>query len=348
MFMRIRSGAASARLRRGGVAALAASVLTITSCSTNNVLSLRPDVDLGMETAAVSMAPNPAMAVEAADPFPDQDFAPAYEESFSDVPEPAAPAAVPADPILAGISTPGEPTFAADPQFAPAPTVVPEDPILAGFSTPNDPAPAIVQPEPEQFSPPPVSRSIAPPAPGPLRMPADEYACRQQLKRLDVAYEDIKPINDGGACRIDYPIKLKSIGSVRMQPAATLRCEMALAVATWTKKELVPSSRSRYFSGVKAIHQASSYSCRKIARSRTMSEHSKGNALDISRIELNNGKSVVVEKPGLFAFRTKGLLNNVRSDACEYFSTVLGPGYNHDHRDHFHFDIKPRRRTACH
>ena len=87
---------------------------------------------------------------------------------------------------------------------------------------------------------------------------------------------------------------------------------------------------------------------RKIARSRTMSEHAKGNALDISRIELNSGRDIEIEKQGIFAFRSRSLLNNVRSDACEYFSTVLGPGYNYDHRNHFHFDIKPRRRVSCH
>ena len=50
-----------------------------------------------------------------------------------------------------------------------------------------------------------------------------------------------------------------------------------------------------------------------------------------------------MKKPGLFAFRQRGFLNNVRADGCQYFNTVLGPGYNYDHRNHFHFDIKQRR-----
>ena len=28
--------------------------------------------------------------------------------------------------------------------------------------------------------------------------------------------------------------------------------------------------------------------------------------------------------------------------------TVLGPGYNRDHADHFHLDLKDRRNVACH
>ena len=81
-----------------------------------------------------------------------------------------------------------------------------------------------------------------------------------------------------------------------------------------------------------------------------LSEHGKGNALDVMSIELNNGDDIDVRKPGLFAFRTRGFLNNVRADGCQYFTTVLGPGYNYDHRNHFHFDLAKRRngRHACH
>jgi hypothetical protein len=176
----------------------------------------------------------------------------------------------------------------------------------------------------------------------PEQMPASETDCRQQLKRLDVAYTDVQPIHEG-QCGIDYPVKVSAIGSIQMKPAATLTCDMAATFAGWTKNELVPSARWRYFSGVKTIHQGSSYSCRRIAGEGVLSEHGKGNALDVMSIELNNGDDIDVRKPGLFAFRTRGFLNNVRADGCQYFTTVLGPGYNYDHRNHFHFDIKNRK-----
>ena len=118
---------------------------------------------------------------------------------------------------------------------------------------------------------------------------------------------------------------------------------MALTFAQWTKKELQPAARWRYFSGVKTIRQGSSYSCRRIAGSRTQSAHRKGNALDVMAIELNNGKQIDVRKKSLFSFRERKLLNNVRADGCEYFTTVLGPGYNYDHRNHFHFDLMHRK-----
>lgn len=179
-------------------------------------------------------------------------------------------------------------------------------------------------------------------------LPADEVDCRKELRRLGVAYTDLPPIHEG-QCGIDHPVKVSAIGSVQMKPAATLTCDMAASFASWTKRELVPAARWRYWSGVRAIHQGSSYSCRNIAGEGVLSEHGKGNALDVMSIELNNGDDIDVRKPGLFAFRTRGFLNTVRADGCSYFTTVLGPGYNYDHRNHFHFDVKNRRNgyRAC-
>jgi hypothetical protein len=205
--------------------------------------------------------------------------------------------------------------------------LVPSNPMMVGYPRLNQPS-----------------------APQGMTMPAAEAQCRQQLRRMGVTYRDLAPINEGGSCRIDHPIQVSSLaGNIRMQPAATLNCQMALAFATWTRNELAPSARWKYLSGVKTIHQGSSYSCRRIAGTNTASEHSKGNALDVMRIELNSGRDIDVRKPGWFAFREKSLLKNVRRGGCSYFTTVLGPGYNAAHADHFHFDLKGRRNgyVAC-
>ena len=243
-------------------------VVSVAACTTGSVLTLQPAVDVGAQTAAISMAPV------------------------------AAP-----------------------------------------------PAPMTLQPPATMVAYPRMSE----PLPQPDFMPDDEASCRRELKKLRVEFRDLDPIREG-ACGIEHPVQVSSIGSVRMKPAATLTCAMALSFAKWTRNELVPSARRRYLSGVDTIHQGSSYSCRKIADSRgVLSEHGKGNALDIMRIELNNGRDIDVRKPGLFAFRQRGFLNNVRADGCQYFNTVLGPGYNADHANHFHFDIKQRRNNhvAC-
>ncbi|WP_019171353.1 extensin family protein [Pseudaminobacter salicylatoxidans] len=315
----------------GGVALVIAA--TIASCSTEGVL--RPDVDIGMQTAAVPpriVPPAPTLAPVEPTPAPVMpDLAP-LEPTFGTTDDMALPAESdePDEPVIqiAPATTPAQ-VAAVIPPGSVKPkglqTLVPSNPMMVAYP-----------------------RMDSPMAPS-TAMPADEVACRNDLKRLGVTFRNLAPINDGGACRIDYPVSVSAIGGVKMKPAATLSCSMAATFSRWTRKELVPAARWRYWSSVKTIHQGSSYSCRRIARTTTPSEHSKGNALDVMRIELTNGKDIDVRKPGWFAFREKGFLNTVRADGCDYFTTVLGPGYNYDHRNHFHFDIKPRKNgyVAC-
>lgn len=177
-------------------------------------------------------------------------------------------------------------------------------------------------------------------------MPASEKACRQRLQRLGVQFRDIPTISKNRSCGIPYPIELQGLsGGIQIRPAAQVNCQITEAFAKWVKNELAPSARLRYLSGVRSIHQMSSYSCRTMnsQSGAAMSEHAKGNAIDVGKIVLNNGKEILIRKKGFFAFREKGLLKAVRTDSCKYFTTVLGPGSDRFHKDHFHFDLRMRK-----
>lgn len=179
----------------------------------------------------------------------------------------------------------------------------------------------------------------------PDQMPRHEIECRKALASWGATFRDIAPVDDGGGCAIAHPVSLSGAGGgIAIAPAATLTCDMALAFTEWARNDLAPAARLRYFSGVGTIHQGSSYSCRTIGGvpGGTLSEHASGNALDVMAITLKDGRYIDVHKPGLFSFRERSFLNAVRADACGYFSTVLGPGYNYDHRNHFHFDLMQR------
>ncbi|MCV9960677.1 extensin family protein [Pararhizobium sp. BT-229] len=178
------------------------------------------------------------------------------------------------------------------------------------------------------------------------QMPASEIACRQRLKKLRVEFTDIPRISQGRSCGIDYPIELSGLsGGIDVKPAVKLNCEVTEAFAKWVKNELAPSARYRYLSGIKTIKPLGGYSCRTMnsRRGNPMSEHARGNAIDVGKFVLNSGKEIDVRKPGFFAFREKGLLKAVRSDSCKYFNTVLGPGSDRQHKDHFHFDLRSRK-----
>lgn len=180
----------------------------------------------------------------------------------------------------------------------------------------------------------------------PGMMPQSEVSCRSELRRLGVSFRDVARISDGPTCGIDYPIELSGLSSgVAIRPAVKLNCQITLAFAKWVKFELVPSSRFRYLSGVERITPMGGYSCRKMnsRASNPWSEHARGNAIDIGTITLKNGKEIDVRQKSFFAFREKGLLKAVRSDSCKYFSTVLGPGSDPNHWNHFHFDLRTRK-----
>lgn len=177
-------------------------------------------------------------------------------------------------------------------------------------------------------------------------MPASEKACRKRLKRMGVTYRDLPPIKGKGRCGIPFPVEVTKLsGGIVLKPAARLNCRITDAFAQWVKKELAPAARLRYVSGVRTIHQFSAYSCRTMnsRRGAPLSEHASGNAIDIGKITLNNGNAIKVRKPGVFSFREKNLLNTIRADSCKYFTTVLGPGSDVHHKDHFHFDLRTRK-----
>ena len=44
--------------------------------------------------------------------------------------------------------------------------------------------------------------------------------------------------------------------------------------------------------------------------------------------------------------RTGEFVRKVHDDACNIFGTVLGPEANDAHKDHFHLDMKKRRRSG--
>lgn len=176
--------------------------------------------------------------------------------------------------------------------------------------------------------------------------PRSESICQRQLRKLGVRFDTPPAVDGPGGCGIAHPVKVNALsGGIQMVPAATINCPMALAFAKWVKYELAGAARRRYLSGIKSIHQMSAYSCRTMnsKRGAPLSEHAKGNALDIGKIRLNNGKDIVVKRPGLFAFRERGLLHQVRGESCKYFTTVLGPGSDVHHKDHFHFDLRQRQ-----
>lgn len=236
------------------------------------------------------------------------------------------------------------PQPAAQSQMSRAPTWSDGSPVTAPSRVPEeDEAEEVAMLRPNN---PMMSEPAAPVDPS--VMPASELACRRELKRMGVLFDEKPPISQGPACQVPYPVSLKGLsGNIGVRPAVTLNCQVTLAFAKWVKNELAPSARYRYWSGIRTIQPLGGYSCRRMNNSRQrynpMSEHARGNAIDVGKFVLKNGHEIDVRKKGLFSLREGRLLKAVRTDSCRYFNTVLGPGSNPEHWNHFHFDLRSRK-----
>jgi hypothetical protein len=178
-------------------------------------------------------------------------------------------------------------------------------------------------------------------------------ACASSLQGRDIAYDRAAPIGNDSGCGIAAPISVSRAAGIALDPPAVINCAAAAALHDWLVQSVQPAAQRRLKTQVTQIHVAASYVCRRRnnARSGKLSEHAKGNAVDMSGFSFAQKESVAVEGAGWGSglLRTIGLskdgsfLGDIRKGACTHFTTVLGPGSDRYHGDHFHVDVIQRR-----
>lgn len=139
-------------------------------------------------------------------------------------------------------------------------------------------------------------------------------------------------------CGLDNAIRLRSVSGVALSQEAVMDCTTAKALKTWVDRGVKPAIGNRG-GGVAALRVAAHYSCRTRNNrpGAKISEHGKGRAIDISGLTLRNGETITVLNDwGRGA--TGKALRQMHKVACGPFGTVLGPGSDGYHEDHFHFD----------
>jgi hypothetical protein len=186
----------------------------------------------------------------------------------------------------------------------------------------------------------------------------EQDKCERLLQGLDVEFEARNPIGDGRGCGVAYPLSVKSIAGVAISPAATLNCEMVAALHAWITQVAKPTARQQFNTRLVGVQNASSYACRRRNSSSTgkLSEHALGNAIDIADFRFSNRMEASVA--GQWSGAAKGLsvtsrnsfFKRTRAGACKHFNTVLGPGSDPFHKDHYHLDLmklRPGRGKYC-
>lgn len=188
----------------------------------------------------------------------------------------------------------------------------------------------------------------------PWRLQAEQACLRTGEVRAGVHITQAPAVNGPGACGMDYPFKVAAFGegSVSLKTRATLACPMIPRTDSWLAEVVQPAAQAAFGQPVVEM-RAGSYSCRpRNNRSGAkLSEHSFGNALDIMAFRLADGREVTVVKGWKGAPDEQDFLREVFVGACRYYTTVLGPGADMFHYDHFHLDLArhdPRgQRSIC-
>jgi hypothetical protein len=121
-----------------------------------------------------------------------------------------------------------------------------------------------------------------------------------------------------------------------------MNCRTAQSLKTWVDRGLKPAFRRR--GPVVEMRVAAHYACRtrNNQAGAKLSEHAKGNAIDLSAFTMKDGEVITVLK-GWGQGTTAKPMREIWKAACGPFGTVLGPNSNRFHLDHFHFDTAAYR-----
>jgi hypothetical protein len=178
--------------------------------------------------------------------------------------------------------------------------------------------------------------------------PARDEACLERLKAAGIQFEQVTaPAAANPACVIDTPVRLTAVG-VAARPGAVVRlpeepilaCRFAERLGHFFGDLAAPLVAGRLAVELKAVRTGPGYECRNRNRAATghLSAHALGLAVDVATFELANGKALPVKTDG--DERTHAAVEAIRTAACGWFTTVLGPGSDAAHTDHMHLDIQ--------
>ena len=172
-----------------------------------------------------------------------------------------------------------------------------------------------------------------------------EEACfaRRQVTLSDTIVA--APEIDGpGICGMTRPLKVSALaeGSVAIDKTLTIDCPMVPALEAWLNTIVEPDAQARFGQRVATVNVFGAYSCRGIDNmpGARLSEHAFGNAVDVAGFTLADGRRIdFVHDWKSAGTQEAAFLHEAHAGACQYFTTVLGPGADVFHYNHIHLDL---------
>jgi hypothetical protein len=172
-----------------------------------------------------------------------------------------------------------------------------------------------------------------------------EAACLARGEVRTSAYVSLRgsPIQGAGSCGMEQPLRVNAFasGQIGVTATQTLACPIVSTTDRFLEKVVQPAAMGVLGSPIIEM-KAGSYSCRAMNNgtgTARRSEHSFGNALDIFSFRTADGREITVKNGWRGAPQEQDFLREVFVGACSHYKTVLGPGADMFHYDHFHVDL---------
>src|SRR5271154_7503451 len=182
---------------------------------------------------------------------------------------------------------------------------------------------------------------------------AERPAWRTQAENVCIARGLVEPsahieprpeISGPGICGMTHPFKVSALagGAIPLDKPVTIDCSMIPALEAWLEDVVQPIAQARFGQRVVGLEVFGAYSCRSVDNiaGAKLSEHAFGNAVDVSGFRLADGRDIVVVRDWKKTDTQKSaFLHEAHAGACQHFTTVLGPGADVFHYNHFHLDL---------
>jgi hypothetical protein len=176
------------------------------------------------------------------------------------------------------------------------------------------------------------------------RNQAEQACLASKLVQPSAYIEPMNEIDGPGICGLYHPFKLSALagGTVSVEAPVTIDCSMIAALESWLTDVVQPRAQARFGEAVVGLAAFGAYSCRTVDNlpGQKLSEHAFANAIDISGFRLADGRLISIVKEWKDRdSQDSAFLHEVHAGACQHFTTVLGPGADVFHYNHFHLDL---------
>jgi hypothetical protein len=183
------------------------------------------------------------------------------------------------------------------------------------------------------------------------RNQAEQACLSQKLVQVSAYVQPSREIDGPGICGLKQPFKVTALanGSVSLRSTGTLGCPMIASLDKWVSEVVQPTAQARFGQPVVEISNAHTFGCRSVNNQRgaKLSEHAFGNAIDLGVFKLADGRELkIVHDWTQGDEQAKTFLRELHAGACDHFTTVLGPGSDVFHYNHFHFDLAMHGNTS--